>query len=150
VLTYSATNVDGFASTINRVVWVVGVTGDANSHFEGTYTGGRGTSYSRDMGDGSVLLKKTSIAGVYYCTDMFARFYEVYRGYGTDYRCPGVIRVNADSTFDNASINFPTPWADAFITTGSASITSAGRFNYGISFTDGTSVATPFFLEWNP
>ncbi len=149
-LVYNAKNVDGFASQITRVVWVVGVTGSATSHFEGTYTGGRGTLYSRDIGDGSVTLKKTSIPGVYYCTDMFARFYEVYRGYGTDYRCPGIIRVNADSTIDNASINFPSPWAGTFIVAGTGTVNSLGKFSYRLGFTDGTSVASPFFLEWNP
>ncbi len=147
LLVYNASNVDGFASKINRTVWVVGVTGSATPNFAGTYTGGRGTLYSRDKGDGSVTLTKTSIAGVYYCSDMFARYYEVYKGYGLDYRCPGVIRINADSTFDNAAVNFPSPWGDAFFTAATGSINTAGKFSYKVSFTDGTSIGTAFFLE---
>lgn len=149
VLTYKATNKDGFPSTAVRVVWVVGVTGDGTVNYAKAYEGGRGTSYSNEKGDGTVILKATSIPGVYYCTDMFARYYEVWRGYGITYRCPGVIRVNSDKTFDNAEIDWDSPWGASFITAGSGSIDNAGKFTYKCTI-GGTPVATAFFLEPKP
>ena len=60
-LSYKAVNADGFPSIATRVVWIVGVTGDGTINYAKAYEGGRGTSYSNEMGDGTVYLSKTSI-----------------------------------------------------------------------------------------
>lgn len=149
-LTYNALNADGFPSSASRTVWVVGVTGDGGTNYAGTYEGGRGASYSNEMGDGQVYLQATSIPGVYFCTDMFARYYEVWRGYGLAYRCPGVIRVNADKTFDNADVEFVSPWGDCFIIPGTAAVDIiTGKFTYRLNL-GGSAVAAKFFLEPQP
>lgn len=151
VLAYKAINADGFPSTTVRTVWVVGVTGDGTTNYAKTYEGGRGTSYSKEKGDGNVYLKATSIPGVYFCSDMFARYYEVWRGYGITYRCPGLIRVKSDKTVDNADIDFPSvpSWGDCFITANSGSVDNAGKFTYKLTI-GVSAVAAAFFLEPKP
>ncbi len=148
-LTYNATNADGFPSQAHRVVWVVGVTGDGTTNYAGMYEGGRGTNYSNEKGDGTVSLKATSIPGVYLCSDMFARYYEVWRGYGITYRCPGIFRVKADKTVDNASIDFNSPWGASFVTTGSGTVNTAGKFTYKLTI-GGSAVSAAFFIEPKP
>ena len=148
-LSYKAVNADGFPSIATRVVWIVGVTGDGTINYAKAYEGGRGTSYSNEMGDGTVYLSKTSIPGVYLCSDMFARYYEVWRGYGVAYHCAGVIRVNTDKTIDNANVNFVSPWGACFMTATTGSVSVAGKFTYKLTL-GGSAVATAFFLEPKP
>lgn len=148
-LSYKAVNSDGFPSIASRVVWVVGVTGDGTTNYAGAYEGGRGTSYSNELGDGTVYLVKTSIPGVYFCTDMFARYYEVWRGYGVAYHCPGIIRVNSDKTIDNASVDFTSPWGACFMTASTGTVSVAGKFTYKLTL-GGSAVAAAFFLEPKP
>ncbi len=150
VLTYKAVNVDGFAALTERTVWVL-ESGDATIDYSGTYQGGRGSTYSNSTGgDGTVVLTPISgIPGTYICSDMFARYYEVFRAYGMAYRCYGMIRIVDATTFDNAGANvtFDSPWGDGLILPGTSVIEGSGRLTYRLGWTDGSSVAASFFLE---
>lgn len=146
VVTYTAVNEDGFKSEASRNVFVVNAGNDNGIDRSGVYQGGRGTSYSKEKGDGSVTLSKTSVSGVYVVSDMHARYYEVWRDYGAAYRCPGVMRFNANNTVDMGGASYPSPWGDSGITPGSGAVDGNGRITYKLTL-GGSPVAAEFFLE---
>ncbi|WP_298651340.1 BT_2262 family domain-containing protein [uncultured Proteiniphilum sp.] len=101
-ISYSATNVDGFSSSVSRtvVVYDPSITTDIS----GVYTAAAGThrlaiatGATVSYADYSVTL--TSIApGVFQVSDFFAGYYEVRAGYGSSYAMRGYIKLNADNS----------------------------------------------------
>lgn len=150
-INYVAINEDGFASSASRMVFIVVAGNDNGVDRSGTYNGGRGAIYSNSTGgDGTVYLTKSSVPGVYLCSDIFCRYYEVYRDYGAAYHCPGAIRFNADNSVDMGGGLYPSPWdpsgASSYISAGSGSVDGAGKIVYKL-VNGGSLIATAFFLE---
>lgn len=91
VITYKATNKDGFDGSAERVVYVVS-TGDLVSSIEGLYTStvvrnGVASAQYTDMA--YIMIKKVG-ANQYEITDGIGGYYDLGRGYGADYRASGV------------------------------------------------------------
>jgi hypothetical protein len=135
---YIAINSDGAYTTAQRNVIVFGL-GDGSIELAGDYAGYRGTSYGTDI-------TITKIAtGVYSVPDMFGGFYEYFRGYGSAFRCPGIIRYEG-----NGIVTMPvwssSPWGPFNFLDDEGTVDSEGTISYKIVFDDGTSIATAFRL----
>lgn len=151
IINYSAVNEDGYAASASRKVFIAQAGDDNGIDRSGTYEGGRGATYSNSLGgDGNVYLTKTSVAGVYLSTDMFCRYYEVWRDYGGAYRAPGAIRFNADNTVDSGGSLQPNPWdptgSGSYIGTGTGTVDGSGKIVYKM-VNGGSLIGTAFFIE---
>ncbi len=103
VVIYSSVNADGYAGTVERVVWVVD-NGDLTSGLSGIYTS---TIVRNEVGGSAytdleyILIWETETAGVFMLSDAIGGYYDLGRGYGADYRAEGMtITVNDLSTND--------------------------------------------------
>lgn len=115
-VSYSATNVDGFASSIERTVVVYDptVTTDAS----GTYTVDAGVSY-RDM-DGTKAAFKGNFnvvvdlvgPGVFAVSDFLGGWYDQGAAYGAAYAMKGYFKLNADNSIEPL-YSFVAGWGDA-------------------------------------
>jgi hypothetical protein len=91
VITYTATNSDGFANTVQRIVWVAGE-GDLTSSIEGLYlstvvrNGASGAQYTNMQ---YVLIWKKN-GNVYEISDAIGGYYDIGRAYGDGYRAAGM------------------------------------------------------------
>lgn len=87
IITYSATNSDGFSASTTRTVWVV-TTGDLVTSIEGLYTstvlrnGASGAQYTNMP---YILIYKTG-ANTYEISDGIGGYYDLGRAYGPTYR----------------------------------------------------------------
>lgn len=115
IVTYRATNEDGFSSEAYRYVYV-------GSPLEGTVADG---SYRQTYnGDGS---PKAQVAwsgfniemltdgnGLYWVEDLMGGYYEQRAGYGSRYAMNGYLQVNADNTVDMVGGGGVPGWGDAY------------------------------------
>ncbi len=85
-ISYSATNSDGFASALTRIV-VVYESGDVVGIYEGT----------RVDRSGGLVLVSTNPAGGYFLSDILAGYYEFGRGYGIAYAAPTTMEVTGST-----------------------------------------------------
>jgi hypothetical protein len=87
LITYSATNSDGFSGIASRSVWVA-TTGDLVTSIEGLYTSTvvRNNVVSNQYKDmGYILIYKTGV-NTYEISDGIGGYYDLGRGYGPTYR----------------------------------------------------------------
>lgn len=114
-VTYSATNVDGFESSITRNVFVYdpSVTADLSGDYvtaAGTHRQ-RGTATTPYPGYKVTL---TQVApGVFYITDWLGGYYDQSAGYGSSYACVGYLGLNADNTISGL-YGHVAGWGDSF------------------------------------
>ncbi|MDD2611925.1 MAG: DUF5012 domain-containing protein [Bacteroidales bacterium] len=100
-ITYSAKNVDGFASSVTRLVYVYD---PSAADLSGTYTV-QGGSYRLTLSGGAqvpyagypITITKF-LPGFYNISDFFGGYYEGYRGYGSDYAMTGSFALKVDNT----------------------------------------------------
>lgn len=115
-LTYSATNKDGFGSSISRTVIVCdpAVTNDIS----GTYTVAPGSNrYSLSNGAtvayGGYSIPVSYVApGIFFMSDYMGGYYDQRAGYGSAYAMSGYLKLNADNTLEALSGDVP-GWGDS-------------------------------------
>lgn len=91
---YTATNDDGYSSTVTRKVYVGDYTpGTVASGSHRTNSKGAVTAYS-----GYEIPVTTDGNGNYWIEDLLGGYYEQKAGYGSDYAMPGFIKVNSDNS----------------------------------------------------
>ncbi|MCK9206978.1 MAG: DUF5012 domain-containing protein [Salinivirgaceae bacterium] len=91
ILTYTATNSDGYSGNVAREVYVVS-TGDLTSSIEGLYTTSitrNGTTSAQYTDLSYVMIQKTG-ANTYAISDAIGGYYDLGRGYGAGYRATGL------------------------------------------------------------
>lgn len=101
-LTYSAKNVDGFANSIDREVFVYNPS--IKTDISGVYTAIQGTcritmgsGASVDYGGYSVTISAL-VSGIFAVSDLLGGYYDQGRGYGADYAMMGYLSLNSDNT----------------------------------------------------
>lgn len=124
LITYSATNTDGFVGTDSRTVYLA-KTGDLVTSIEGLYTSTvkrtpAGTSYNNLK---YILIYKTG-ANTYKMSDGIGGWYELGRALGESYRAPSatITAVNipannftVSGTFDVKTFGFPCTMSDIVV-----------------------------------
>lgn len=109
-VTYSATNDDGYSSSVTRTVYVGNytpatvATGSNRTNSKGTVTSYSG--YSIDV--------TTDGAGSYWVEDLFGGYYEQRAGYGSNYSMPGFLKVNDDNTVSLTGGGGVKGWGDGY------------------------------------
>lgn len=96
VITYSATNSDGFDGTVQRTVRVV-TPGTDIDDISGSYDGLR---LNRSLG-GTVVITKIA-PGVFECTDFMGGYYAFGVSFGTAYQTNGILTQNADASWTSS------------------------------------------------
>jgi len=143
IVKYVAQNSDGAQVVAVRKVVVLEL-GDPSLDLSGDYIGGRGSSIG-----GPVTLTKVA-TGVYLVSDYYGEFYEIFRGYGSAYRAPGLMTYTGDNKAI-MPVNTPTAFGEVHIKGGTASIGTGtnGKISitYSLEFSDGSGFAAPFFLN---
>lgn len=104
-VTYSATNVDGFSSSITRTVVVYDPT-STERNIGGTYTVAPG-SYRYWLStqaavnfEGPTVNLTYYAPGLYYISDYMGGYYDQKAGYGSDYAMKGFVKLNNDNTLE--------------------------------------------------
>ncbi|MGN0049065.1 MAG: BT_2262 family domain-containing protein [Bacteroides sp.] len=103
-LTYSATNKDGFSSSITRTVIIYDP--DVSIDISGTYTVASGTyrftpSSGAQVGYNGYNITLTQTApGIFYMSDYMAGYYDQRAGYGSAYAMKGYMKLNPDNTLE--------------------------------------------------
>lgn len=82
-ISYSATNSDGFSSSISRTI-IVYESGDYVGIYDGTRVGR----------NGGLVLISTNAGGGYDVSDLLAGYYEYGRGYGNAYAAPSTLMID--------------------------------------------------------
>jgi len=114
-LTYSATNVDGFASSITRTVAVCDPS--IETDISGTYTLGT-ESYrfynktTKTSFSGYPCEITKAAPGIFLVSDFFAGYYDKRAKYGVNYAMFGFIKLNADNTIELLSSHV-NGWGDS-------------------------------------
>lgn len=95
-ISYSATNSDGFASSLTRTV-IVYEEGDVVGIYDGT----------RVDRNGGLILVSTNPAGGYFISDLLGGYYEFGRGYGIAYAAPSTMTITGTTvTAENGACGF--------------------------------------------
>ncbi len=140
---YIAQNADGATVTAIRKIIVVEL-GDPSLDLSGDYIGGRGTTVG-----GPVTLTKIA-TGVYDVSDYYGEFYEIFRGYGSAYRAPGILTYKGNNKAI-MPVNTPTAFGEVHIKGGTASVGTGSNgkisITYELQFSDGSGFVAPFFLN---
>ena len=101
IVTYRATNEDGFSSEASRYVYVgsplVGTVSDGS--YRQTYNGD-GSPKAQVAWSGYNIEMLTDGNGLYWVEDLMGGYYEQRAGYGSRYAMNGYLQVNADNTVD--------------------------------------------------
>ena len=119
-VTYSATNVDGFDSSVSRTVVVYDPA--ITTSMAGTYTidpsqsNRNGSAYSNSF---TVTLTELA-AGVYQVSDFLGGWYDQGSGYGSSYAAIGYCTLNADNTITMLSSSVA-GWGDSLTALNNAS-----------------------------
>lgn len=139
-VSYSATNVDGFDSSIKRTVVVY----DPNitTSMDGTYKIDPSQS-TRDYNgianfSNSFTVKLTELApGVYQVSDFMGGWYDQGAGYGSAYAAAGYCSLNADNSISMIS-NFVAGWGDSVTALNNASFNpEANQVVWDATYTGG-------------
>lgn len=110
-VTYTATNDDGYSSSVTRTVYVGDYTpGNMATGSQRTNTSsGAVTAYS-----GYTIPVTTDGNGNYWVEDLLGGYYEQRAGYGSAFSMPGFLRVNADNTVDLTAGGSIAAWGDSY------------------------------------
>ncbi len=110
VVTYSATNADGFSASTSRTVYV-------GSPLTGTVSDGsfRQTSAGAVVNwSGFDIEMLTDGDGLYWVEDLLGGYYEQRAGYGDRYSMKGFLQVNSDNTVSLVGGGEVAGWGDAY------------------------------------
>ena len=115
VVTYRATNADGFSAEAYRYIYVgqpvVGIV------TEGSYRqtwNGDGTPKAQVAWSGYSLEMLTDGNGKYWTEDLLGGYYALRAGYGFSYAMEGFMQVNEDNTVDFAGGGYVPGWGDYY------------------------------------
>ena len=115
IVTYRATNEDGFSSEASRYVYVgsplVGTVSDGS--YRQTYNGD-GSPKAQVAWSGFNIEMLTDGNGLYWVEDLMGGYYEQRAGYGSRYAMNGYLQVNADNTVDMVGGGGVPGWGDAY------------------------------------
>ena len=115
IVTYRATNEDGFSSEAYRYVYVgsplVGTVADGS--YRQTYNGD-GSPKAQVAWSGYNIEMLTDGNGLYWVEDLMGGYYEQRAGYGSRYAMNGYLQVNADNTVDMVGGGGVPGWGDAY------------------------------------
>lgn len=109
IITYSATNSDGYDGTTQRTVWVI-ENGDMVNSIAGLYTsyiernGDVGNPQYTDL---AYIMISDNGDGTYNISDAIGGYYDLGRGYGADYRAAGLVITATDIPGNEFSFNDP-------------------------------------------
>jgi hypothetical protein len=109
VITYSATNSDGYDGTATRTVWVV-ETGDLVTSIAGLYTSTivrNGDAGNPQYTDLEYIMISNNGDGTYNLSDAIGGYYALGRGYGGDYAAAGLVITANDIPSNSFSFNDP-------------------------------------------
>lgn len=106
-VTYTATNDDGYSSSVTRIVYVGDYTPATVA--AGSQRTSSGTAYS-----GYTIPVCTDGNGNYWVEDLMGGYYEQRQGYGSAYSMPGFLRVNADNTVEITGGGNVAGWGDSY------------------------------------
>ena len=115
VITYRATNADGFSAETYRYVYVgQPVTGTvAEGSYRQTWNGD-GTPKAQVKWSGYDIDMLTDGNGKYWLEDLMGGYYEQRAGYGSNYSMKGFLQVNEDNTVDMVGGGDVVGWGDAY------------------------------------
>jgi hypothetical protein len=110
VVTYKAVNEDGFASEVNRYVYV----GDPlmGSVMTGSFRQTKAGAVVNWSGFDIDML--TDGNGLYWVEDLLGGYYEQRAGYGDRYSMKGFLKVNADNSVDMVGGGDVVGWQDSY------------------------------------
>lgn len=115
IVTYRATNEDGFSSEAYRYVYVgsplVGTVADGS--YRQTYNGD-GSPKAQVAWSGYGIEMLTDGNGLYWVEDLMGGYYEQRAGYGSRYAMNGYLKVNADNTVEMVGGGGVPGWGDAY------------------------------------
>lgn len=115
IVTYRATNEDGFSSEAYRYVYVgsplVGTVADGS--YRQTYNGD-GSPKAQVAWSGYDIEMLTDGNGLYWVEDLMGGYYEQRAGYGSRYAMNGYLQVNADNTVEMVGGGGVPGWGDAY------------------------------------
>lgn len=115
IVTYRATNEDGFSSEASRYVYVgsplVGTVSDGS--YRQTYNGD-GSPKAQVAWSGYGIEMLTDGNGLYWVEDLMGGYYEQRAGYGSRYAMNGYLQVNADNTVEMVGGGGVPGWGDAY------------------------------------
>lgn len=115
IVTYRATNEDGFSSEAYRYVYVgsplVGTVADGS--YRQTYNGD-GSPKAQVAWSGFNIEMLTDGNGLYWVEDLMGGYYEQRAGYGSRYAMNGYLQVNADNTVEMVGGGGVPGWGDAY------------------------------------
>ena len=106
-ITYSATNVDGFSSSVTRTVIVYNP--EVTANLAGNYVTATGTyrfwySSGAKVNFPGFNVNITEVApGVYFVSDYFGGYYDQRAAYGANYAMTGYMKLNPDNTLEELS-----------------------------------------------
>jgi hypothetical protein len=108
IITYTATNSDGYPGTASRTVWVI-ETGDLVNSIAGLYTSTvvRNGSASAQYTDMEYIMISDNGDGTYNLSDAIGGYYDLGRAYGADYRAAGLVITANDIPGNDFSFNDP-------------------------------------------
>lgn len=115
-ITYSATNVNGYVTSVSRsvIVYDPSITVELDGEYQ-VATGSNRTVIATGTPEAfsGYKIQLTELApGVYKVSDFFGGYYDKRRGYGSSYAMVGYINVKADNTIDLLSSHV-TAWGDS-------------------------------------
>ncbi len=115
IVSYRATNEDGFSSEAYRYVYVgsplVGTVADGS--YRQTYNGD-GSPKAQVAWSGFNIEMLTDGNGLYWVEDLMGGYYEQRAGYGSRYAMNGYLQVNADNTVEMVGGGGVPGWGDAY------------------------------------
>ncbi len=114
-VTYSATNPDGFSSSVTRMVFVYNpkITTDLSGSYKiqsGSYRDYQGTVTKFS---GQVVTLSQVASGVFSISDWLGGYYDQLKGYGSSYAMPGYMGLGADNTFSGL-YGHVSAWGDSY------------------------------------
>jgi len=111
-LRYIVDNSDGATTVVKRRV-IVYDPASATGFYKVSKNSYRNAPPSREYASEPVILIYQEKTGLYHVSDLFGGYYEVGRGYGTDYATGGSVRINDAGEVSLVSSR-TTPWGDKF------------------------------------
>jgi hypothetical protein len=114
-ISYSAANVDGFSSSVNRTVLVYDP--DVTTDISGNYAVASGSyrlslsSGARTSFSGYSVAVTRQAPGIFYVSDFMGGYYDKGTGYGPAYAMTGYFKLNPDNTIEPLS-SYVQGWGD--------------------------------------